>query len=654
MKNIKTSESTNNIILQLLAFVTILLGASVYATELFYDGFEVPKLFCVQVGVSLIAAVYTWRLSRKTALVIDFPIVFIPLLLLGLLSLLSVFWSRIPGLTIERAFHIGALASFTLISFGLAVKKDIRPYAYIIIGICTLVVVWGVLLDFIEPLRNYIYPDFVKAYYGGKTHYRNLTSNQGNPNYTLHIIVMLLPVAIGAFIDRVIRGNVSEGWSKSKIAKLLWSAIPYVLGISVAASIVSFVTAQNRSSLVASAVAIASFIELLLIFKRKAVFSFLRERWKAILGIAMVSIVVLSGVLFAGRNTAPVQSILNNVDSRIDNWKIRFKNLSSIDNIDVYSRVVFWETGLGMFADDPVLGKGTGQFQTYFFQYKTPKHWAYFNLLQPEIKKWAELPRQIHNEYLQILVELGAVGLLLFLIFIFMLSRMSFKALSAVSDKADFYLLAGMRAAITGCLFNAIFTFPLQTVTSSIFFWSLTGLLLAAAYNIDREQNTAILKCVSIHWKPAKKSLFALKILAIAIVMSGTLYSARLVYSRMLFFESMKSHAKNLDRSRKIAARVCGMTPYRFEVQYVNGWYALIAGDTASVRRSFEKTIELNPSFPVPYHYLTRLYFTNGNYKRAVELIDQYAQYHSPGIDSEMKVILGLVALNDKNTNRIE
>ena len=653
MKNIKTNESANSITIRLLAFMTVLLGSSVYATELFYDGFEVPKLFCVQVGVTLIAAFFIWGLSRKAKLDIDLPLVFIPLFMLGLLSLLSVFWSRIPGLTIERSFHIGALASFALISFGLAAGKDIRPYSHVIIGICTLIVVWGLLLDFIEPLRNYIYPDFVQAYYGGKTHYRNLTSNQGNPNYTLHIIVMLLPVAIGAFIDRVVKGNLDKSQLKGWIVKALWKVTPYFLGVSVTASIISFIIAQNRSSLVASAVTIASFVELLFIFKRKTVFSFLRGRWKAILGITIISIVVLSAALISGRNTAPVQSVINNIDSRIDNWKVRFKNLANIDNIDVYSRVVFWETGLGMFADDPVLGKGTGQFQTHFFQYKTPKHWAYFNLLQPEIKKWSELPRQIHNEYLQILAELGAVGLILFLIFIFTLSRVSFRVLSAVRDKADFYLLAGMRAAITGCLFNAIFTFPLQTVTSSILFWSLTGLLLAAAYNIDREQDTAILKCVSISWKPGKNLLIALKILAIAIAVSGTLYSAKLVYSRMLFFESMKIHAKNLNRSRQLSEKVCRMTPYRFEVQYVDGWYALLAGDTASVRKSFEKTIELNPSFPVPYRYLPRLYYANGNYKRSVELIDQFKKYHSPGIDSEMKVILGLIALNDNNSDRI-
>ena len=92
---------------------------------------------------------------------------------------------------------------------------------------------------------------------------------------------------------------------------------------------------------------------------------------------------------------------------------------------------------------------------------------------------WDKIPPQTHNEFLQIAVELGLLALAAFLLFWLLFALRLGKCLKAHTGEAEFYLLLGAGSGILGTLFNSLFTFPLQTVTSATLFWSTAGLLLA-------------------------------------------------------------------------------------------------------------------------------------------------------------------------------
>ena len=77
-----------------------------------------------------------------------------------------------------------------------------------------------------------------------------------------------------------------------------------------------------------------------------------------------------------------------------------------------YGRLFIWKITTGMVADHPVFGAGANRFQAEYNNYQA----AYFasGKGNEREKRVADNVRQTHNEYLQILAELGIAGLVLF------------------------------------------------------------------------------------------------------------------------------------------------------------------------------------------------------------------------------------------------
>ncbi len=70
-------------------------------------------------------------------------------------------------------------------------------------------------------------------------------------------------------------------------------------------------------------------------------------------------------------------------------------------NFAVVQRMAIWEAAQGMFADNPLLGVGAGNFDRAYPAYALPN--------------WPQAPGHAHNLYLNLLAEMGLVGLLSYL-----------------------------------------------------------------------------------------------------------------------------------------------------------------------------------------------------------------------------------------------
>ncbi|KKM83641.1 hypothetical protein LCGC14_1307400 [marine sediment metagenome] len=526
-----------------LFWIAIILGSAVCAPTLFFDGFEIPKLFCVQVGICLfllMAAIRgLWRGQAKLYL----PLEALPLVGLFAIAALSIAWSYNRWLAVERLFQVGSLAACLFIAYGLYRDRDPKKAFYLVAFIGMIIASWSCLLDFCEPLRNWVYP-----YYSDN--YRSVISNQGNPNFTLHILVLTTPATIGLLLSTGRR----------------WLHVFLSGGVIVQLS--CFGLSQNRPGLFALIFALMVFGTLLLVFKREVI-----RRHRAFLIIQALGVVGCL-VIFAFSN-------------RGDNWMRRIRNLENLENIDVYSRVVFLETGWEMFKDDPLLGKGIGQFVIHFPGYKTEKHWDKFKLQKPDIFKWRQMPPQAHNEYLQVLIETGAVGLVCFLIFPALLFSHCWWLLKG--QRYPSFMIAGFTAGMAGVLFNSLFTFPLQTITSGILFWATAGLLLACGVPTTDFRMTL-----------SRKALAA--VAAIALV--GLWGSCRIIKAENLFMRGIVGHAQNLSASIELNKEAARLLPYRFEMQYVTGWLGLLAHDREIAYTYFNRTIRVAPWFPPPHDYL--------------------------------------------------
>ena len=265
---------------------------------------------------------------------------------------------------------------------------------------------------------------------------------------------------------------------------------------------------------------------------------------------------------------------------------------------------------------------------------------------------WDKIPPQTHNEFLQIAVELGLLALAAFLLFWLLFALRLGKCLKAHTGEAEFYLLLGAGSGILGTLFNSLFTFPLQTVTSATFFWSTTGLLLARCIPGNGQKAH---REIELHFKltkPVSRIIAAsggLLVLAVCLW-----FSTRIIRAQYLFFDALKTHARHLSYSLQRNREAADLLPYHFEMQYVQGWLAQLAKDSTQAREFYERSIQAAPFFPEPYKYLAETYYLNGDLRKAEKTLQAYERVYSPGVPERSHFLWGLICLRDTTRDRLD
>ena len=147
----------------------------------------------------------------------------------------------------------------------------------------------------------------------------------------------------------------------------------------------------------------------------------------------------------------------------------------------VWARAELVATSLHMLADRPLLGVGVSKFYDLFPQYASPElRQAFFeSALVPVVRENA------HNNFLQILAELGVVGFTTFVLVLLLALRSS----AATRATARMAIIV----AIGAFLFTALFGHPLLTQAVAYPFWLMLGVAAAGAPEIPR-QSAAIVR----------------------------------------------------------------------------------------------------------------------------------------------------------------
>jgi len=118
---------------------------------------------------------------------------------------------------------------------------------------------------------------------------------------------------------------------------------------------------------------------------------------------------------------------------------------------------------LAMFRDFPLFGVGLGNFHYCFTAYRNFVSALYTN--------------QMHNDNLQVIMETGIFGGLLFFLFIFIILK---KILTMAEERKDPFVknmaIAGA-CGICGVLFHSFFDFNFHIPAVFFLFWLILGLL---------------------------------------------------------------------------------------------------------------------------------------------------------------------------------
>jgi len=139
----------------------------------------------------------------------------------------------------------------------------------------------------------------------------------------------------------------------------------------------------------------------------------------------------------------------------------------------VQGRVHIWRVSLPHVLDHPWLGGGPGSFALDYPRWETAR--LAEGTLPPGAERFAGLQRHAHNDYLEILVDYGLAGLLLFSA----VAALAIRRSTAAAKRGGGPEKTGAAAGLIAILALALVDFPLHRPAESFLFWTFLWIVLS-------------------------------------------------------------------------------------------------------------------------------------------------------------------------------
>jgi len=146
-------------------------------------------------------------------------------------------------------------------------------------------------------------------------------------------------------------------------------------------------------------------------------------------------------------------------------------------------RQLHWRTAFGIFREAPVLGRGYGNFRAVALE-RMATEWY---LQQPEHRQGMLATGYAHNEYLQVLADIGLVGGVLFLVMLLAALALAVRVYWRTEDAGWRRFGLAVLVALIAFLFQNFFGVTFRQTGSVTFFWLWLGALALAGASLQRE-----------------------------------------------------------------------------------------------------------------------------------------------------------------------
>jgi len=397
------------------------------------------KAIVAQIGICLL--VFWWLYQNRSTTILTFRFSWSRAFAaaLFLLASASVFWS------VSRDFYvfkwllwIAAAGAFLI---GLNIQQDRKNLGNLAWGLVSagmIIAVVGI-LQYLTPFDT---PKSAAP----------PASTFGNRNMATHVIVLTLPFCLYLLGLRTTRGLFS--WLAAMFGGLMFVYLFYT---------------TTRAAWVSVGVSIIFGLGIFLWRKRELSESFFWNKQKsvALLGSVVMTVTMLN---FSSSGFKPF-------------WQVLTPELGSIAEYARDSenrRYGIYRAALKISKQRPVFGAGLGNY-FYLKNVETDTQGKTF-----ETHQTLGIQR-VHNDYLELVIEIGIVGLLLFVGFGFSLLWCFFRLMNSAPEGQTFFYLA-LGSAIAGSMFNALFSFPYQVAVPMVLLGLYSALLIKKTDQISPKQ----------------------------------------------------------------------------------------------------------------------------------------------------------------------
>lgn len=451
-----------------------------------------------------------------------------------------------------------------------------------------------------------------------------LTSTLGNPNYVANYLALVFPINFALFLI-----------AKKKKKKIFYETALII-------NYTGIIICHTRA--IWAALFFSFLFSVFLIFKFKVI-KILKENKKWL--ILLFSVFLIITIIYSVDNPLNRSSI---------NATERAASVFDAQGNPLKSRFLIWQSTLNMIKNKPLFGLGVGSFPLNYLYYQ-----ADFLSQKPDYLKYNTKAAEAHNEYLQIWSEMGMVGLLFFLLFIYLFYHHSIKIIKELEKNEEKIILIGLISGITITLFHSIFSFPLHIPATSAAFWFIVGLTVVSEdMFLKKDRNSKIIKYRRIFFYSGNNkiifNIFKISIMIIIIFLIITLINTLIIkpyIAEIYYFSGMRDsvdknyekalsnfeYSAQLDNYNGRNLHALGTTYYNLKIydkaeqvlqrakNYitdVNTFYNLgllysQVGLHKEAENEFKYAVYLDPKHSKTYHNLGLLYFLEEDYDNAIE-----------------------------------
>ena len=344
---------------------------------------------------------------------------------------------------------------------------------------------------------------------------------------------------------------------------------------------------------------------------------------RTLIPAAVIALVILSPIAYLAYSRLPA------VEQQ------RIQQIVHLQDPQSAERRVHRQAAVRIWREHPIVGAGYGAFRVYSLETMAPEWYQQ----QSERSEKMLVPGYAHNEYLQILAELGVVGGVLFFGLLLAVYALAIWLAARHPDPRWATISLGIIAGFTALLFQNTIGITFRQTGAVTFFWLwLAVLVLAAAVRPSAGQESAAPRLRELRFR----RLPIAGLVSIAVVLVAAWWFLWGIAVNPIIASQEVRQAQGLaalgryKEAAEHADRAISLCPYSSMGYYVSAYAWGQTGDFDKALASNRKALDLMPGNASIYYNLGVSYKSKGqlgeaqdSFKRAIQYMPTNFRHHA-------------------------
>lgn len=304
--------------------------------------------------------------------------------------------------------------------------------------------------------------------------------------------------------------------------------------------------------------------------------------------------------------------------------QVRDSQLKTVYSDTTSVRIALWRNGLTMFMERPIMGFGLGHFQTHYprFHRKAVIDRAFNERRQPSFA---------HNDFLQIAIETGIIGVGAWLILLLGSVRRAFGLLkSSLPLEARLSVIASLGGIVSYLVFSA-FSFPFYCATPPLLLFIHIGVIEGLSVSVGHGRYIAP---VELRFNRLTGALVLLLVF-IGASMVGQRHWREFQYGRYVLMAKQEEGRRSYAQSAELATKASRYDDCKADARLIAGLSFIELGQAQRAADLLERMIASHPfqvnaliNLGVAHHLLGHDDRAKRFFRRALAIYPDAGQAH--------------------------